>query len=170
MPASAQDVPSVQVQAGANGSSRVRAEVDVAAPPRVVWGIMVDCEHAFRIVPRLKRCRVLESDPAGRWDVREHRLKGPMFFPDVVTVFRMDYDPPRGLTFHRVSGDMRESEGTWRLTPSPDGRSTHVVYEARMTVAGAPAAITRQVLRQDAPRAMAALKRESEAAARLGAS
>jgi uncharacterized protein YndB with AHSA1/START domain len=169
LPARAADTPAVRVEAGPEGSSRVHAEIDVAAPPPVVWRVMVDCEHAFRIVPRLKACRVLERDPAGRWDVREHRLAGNFFFPDVVTVFHMDYDPPRGLSFRRVSGDMRASDGTWRLSPVDGGRGTHVVYEANLTVGGVPAAFTREVLRRDAPLAMTALKRESEAAARVAA-
>ena len=53
-------------------SGLIRGVVDIPAPPQAVWAVLVDCDLAPRMVRRLKSCRIVERDPAGGWDVREH--------------------------------------------------------------------------------------------------
>ena len=146
-------------RAGAAG--QVHAVEDVAAPPERVFAVMTDCALAPRMAPSLKSCRVLERDPAGRWDVREHVSRPMLFVPSVRSVFRSDYDPPRGFTYRRTGGDLRVLEGDWRLTPLDGGARTRVVYEGRAALPFAvPHALARAVLRQQVSQALAALRRE----------
>jgi hypothetical protein len=155
-------------------AGRVRAAEEVAAPPARVFAVMTDCALAPRMVANLKSCRVLERDPAGRWDVREHVSRPMLFFPSVRSVFRTDYDPPRGFTYRRTAGDLKVLEGDWRLTPLDGGRRTRVVYEGRAALPfPVPRAVARAVLRQQVAQALAALRREclaaAEAASKRGA-
>jgi uncharacterized protein YndB with AHSA1/START domain len=134
-PASAQQAepgaPMVRVARDASADAvRVTAKIDIPAPPERVWAVMTDCARAAQIVPNLKSCRVLERDPAGRWDVREHRSSWMWFMPNVRSVFRSDYDPPKRLRFRRIEGTLRRSEGEWRLTPLANGHATRVSYDA----------------------------------------
>lgn len=152
----------LEVKADPDGASgRIRAAEDVAASPDQVWKVLVDCSLAPRLARDLKSCRVLDRDPQGRWDVREHVSRAMLFFPEVRSVFRSDYDPPHGFTFRRTAGDLKVFEGAWRLLPLDGGRRTRVIYESRATAPFAvPAAIARIVLRERAALALAALKRE----------
>ena len=142
-------------------AGRVRAAEEVAAPPGRVFAVMTDCALAPRMVANLRSCRILERGPAGRWDVREHISKPMLFFPSVRSVFRSDYDPPRGFSYRRTGGDLKVLEGDWRLEPLDGGRRTRVVYEGRAAMPfPVPRAFARAVLRQQVSQALAALKRE----------
>jgi uncharacterized protein YndB with AHSA1/START domain len=144
-------------------SGRIRAAIDVAAPPEAVWRVLVDCDLAPRMVRTLKSCRVLDRDPLGHWDVREHVSKPVLFVPPMRSVFRSDYDPPHGFSLHRTGGDLTVLEGSWRLIPLDGGRRTRVIYESRAAAPFAvPGALARIVLREQAAAALTALRRECQ--------
>ena len=144
----------------AGASGLIQAGVDIDAPPDTVWAVMLDCRLAPRMVSNLKSCRVLDRDPAGRWDVREEVTKA-MLLPPVRLVFRSDYDPPHGYRFHRTGGDLPVLEGEWRLEPLDGGRRTRVLYESRAALPfAAPGPVARIVLRQEIAAALQGLKRE----------
>ena len=144
---------------GAGG--RVRAAETLDAPPERVFAVITDCALAPRMVANLKSCRVLERDPAGRWDVREHVSRPMLFLPSVRSVFRSDYDPPRGFSYRRVGGDLKVLEGSWRLIPLDGGVRTRVAYEGRAALPyPVPGALARAVLRQQVSQALAALRRQ----------
>jgi uncharacterized protein YndB with AHSA1/START domain len=146
-------------------SGLIHGAIEIAAPPERVWRTMTDCQLAPRMVARLKTCRILERDPAGHWDVREH-VSRTGFLPPVRNVIRSDYEPPRRLRFHRVGGDLEVFEGEWRLVSLNGGARTRVVYENRAAFPFAvPRALGRMALRHDVPLALEALRRESLAAA-----
>jgi carbon monoxide dehydrogenase subunit G len=141
-------------------SGLIRGSVDIEATPEQVWQVLIDCGAAPRMVARLKSCKVLERDPQGRWDIREHISRaGPL--PSVRSVFRSDYDPPRRIQFHRAGGEVKVLEGEWRLIPLAGGTHTRVLYESRASAPFAvPSPIARMILRHDVPEALAALRRE----------
>ena len=142
--------PVVSVSPLAAGEAvRVRAMIDIAAPAEHVWAVMTDCARAADFVPGLERCRVLERDPAGRWDIREHRIAWMWFLPRIRSVFRSDYYPPKRLTFRSIAGDLKRSEGEWRLVPLEAG-GTRVSYDAILAAdVPAPAFMIENALRND---------------------
>jgi carbon monoxide dehydrogenase subunit G len=156
--------PYAEVKPDADGSSGViRAAIDIAAPPEVIWSVMTDCDLAPKMVANLKSCRILERDPQGRWDVRE-QISKMTFVPSVRSVFREDFEPPNRLTFHQVGGDLKVLEGEWRL--SPHGGTTQVTYEAHVAAPfSVPGWLARLALRHDVPMALLALRREAVARA-----
>ena len=151
----------VEVSAAPDGASGlIRGVVDIPAPPEAVWAVLVDCDLAPRMVRSLRSCRILERDPAGRWDVREHVSRGGLI-PSVRSVFRSEYEPPWRIRLRRAGGDLKVLEGEWRLLPLSDG-GTRVFYESRASAPFAvPAPLARMVLRRDVPDALVALRREA---------
>ncbi|MCI3179979.1 cyclase [Caulobacter sp. CCUG 60055] len=157
--------PTVSVAAEDGGHGGVvRASFDIAAPPQVVWAVLTDCDHARDMVPNLVSCRVLDRDPAGRWDVREHIAK-TWFTPRLRNVIRTEFDPPHGLSYRRIAGDWTRSEGRWTLTATDGGAATHLDYEGHMALGVAvPSWAVREAARHELPQALAALRRACLAA------
>lgn len=140
----------------------MHGSVEIAAPPKVVWDTLRDCARAGRMAAGVRSCRVVEADPAGRWDVREMTVRWSALTPSFRTVFRSDYDPPNSIRFRCTDGEV-ECRGEWRLTPTEAG-GTRVVYDNRATSPFAlPAAISRAAMRRDLARALKGLKQEAEA-------
>ena len=84
--------------------------------------------------------------------------------PAVRTVLRSDYEAPRSVHFHRIDGDLRVLEGSWRLD-ALDATHTRVSYDSRVEAPfGLPAFLARSVLRKDFPRTMNNLRNACEAA------
>ncbi len=133
----------------------IRAGVDIAAPPEVVWRVIHDCAYASRLMEKLRSCKVLEKGDG--WDVREHVIK-PNILPPVRTVVRSEYDPPRGVRFRQVGGDVKGQQGRWRLEAIPGG--TRATYENRI-VLGLPVVepLFRAAIRAEGPRGLVNLRR-----------
>lgn len=156
--------PTVSAQAEGGSAGVIRAAMDIAAPPAVVWKVLSDCANAARYMPKLLSCKTLERDPAGKWDVREHRLEGNAFKPVMRNVFRTTLEPPHRLAFRRTGGDWKRSDGEWRLTAIPGG--THVTYELHVAVdAPVPASLVRGAVAKGMPASMRALRKEALAQA-----
>jgi uncharacterized membrane protein len=153
----------VEVTTDAHGASGdVRASIEIAASPAVVWKVMTDCAAVPRLMVNVRSCRVIDRDPAGRWDVRE-QITNASLLPAVRTVLRSEYDYPRTVRFHRIDGDFKILEGSWLLEPLDGGAHTRVTYQSRMTAPfAAPGFIVRAVLRKDLPRTLGNLRAASE--------
>ena len=100
------------------GAAHVRASIDIAAPPLIVWGVLTDCARAPHIIPNLESCQIVKHDPAGHWDIREHIINWAALMPRMRTVVRTSYEVGRRMQYKRVDGDMRVSQGEWRLDPA----------------------------------------------------
>jgi uncharacterized membrane protein len=152
--------PYVDVRPDPDGSSgAVRGVIDIAAPVDVVWKVMTDCELAPKMVANLKSCRILERDPAGRWDVREYVSRATLL-PPIHNIFRSDYQPDQRISFHRTGGDLAVFEGQWRVEPH-EGQ-VRVSYEARIALPfSVPRWIARIALRGDVHAALLAFQREA---------
>ncbi len=155
------EAPVVQADETAQSGASISASMDVSAPPAMVWSTLIDCEHATRFMPRLISCKILEKGPGDHWEIREHRLKGGLFTPQMRNVFRAEFTPNRKLEFHRVAGDWKRSEGVWTLSPIDGGRGTHVTYHTEVAVNGpVPVSMLRSAIAKGMPEAMNALRNE----------
>jgi uncharacterized protein YndB with AHSA1/START domain len=108
---------------------RVRAAVRIQAAPEVIWSIVTDCRRARSFVPGLRECRRIDGAEDGSWQDVEQEVRYSWLLPTVRYVFRADYDRPHRIDFRRISGDLKEEEGTWLFTPTADGTGTVVEYE-----------------------------------------
>ena len=155
--------PGVEVttRAGDRSLGVVQARVEIDAPAKVVFRTLLDCARANRILPGVKRCRVISTDADG--ETREHVVKWSFFLPALHSTSRVSLEPDRMIRFICVGGDIRACEGSWRLTPLDGGRRTQVDYEMWATAPfGLPASLIGGMMRRDAPIALEALRRECE--------
>lgn len=144
-------------------SGRVRAVVDIDAPPEKVWAMMTDCATAGRMLTNLTSCRILSGDQRRGWDVREHVTRRNLVFPRMRIVFRSDYEPFSRIRFRLVEGDLKVEQGEWRLQATGGGRGTRVFYENRLAVDWpVPKALMREALRKDTPKVLMNLRRACE--------
>ena len=143
----------------AHPRGRVRAAVRIPAAPDAIWRIVTDCREALAFVPGLRHCRLVEGAADGSWQDVEHEVRYSWLLPTVRYVFRADYDRPRRINFHRISGDLKEEEGTWLFTPTADGGGTVVEYEVYVDPGfWIPQALVAPTLRRDSRTVLTALR------------
>ena len=106
---------------------RIKVEAKLSLPHKKIWATLTDCGRARDFIPHFESCRIIDKDPAGRWDLREN-ISNPPFLPRNRTIIRSDYRAPQSLSYRLVSGDMRLSEGRWELLPQ--GSGTLLRYQA----------------------------------------
>ena len=148
----------------AGGSrGRVRAAVLIKAEPKAIWSVLIDCREALRFVPGLKLCRRIDGSPDLRWQDIEQEIHYSWYLPTVHNVLRADCVPPHRIDFHRVSGDLKQEEGTWLLTPTADGSATVVEYEMYLDPGfWIPQWLVTRTLRKDLPAALSGLRERVE--------
>jgi len=160
--AAAQSEPTLRIEHDATRDAMVvHASIDIAAPPQTVFGVITDCNRAPKFVPNLESCRILQKDPKGRWEVRETILN-VMLLARIRAVSRSEIEPPRRFAFSKVDGDMRISEGAWRLEPLDKGKATRVHYDALFALNyPVPRFMVESAAYRDFPTLMKGVERES---------
>ncbi len=152
----------VEAHADDHGRGVVRASVDIAAPPAVVFDVILDCARAARMSPGVKSCRVVSRAPDGS-EIREHTVKWGFFWPTLRSTSRVTLTPDREIRFTCIGGDIRACEGFWRLEPLEGGQRTRVIYDLWATAPVAvPAGLVSAMMRRDVPSSLKALRRECE--------
>jgi carbon monoxide dehydrogenase subunit G len=152
---------------GEASSMRVNAAVRVKASPEAIWTVLTDCDHAASFIPGVKRCRRVKSAPDGTWEVIEQESKYSWLMPSVTTVVQADYRRPRRIDFRRVSGDLKDEDGTWLLETdhggSVPGNTTLVEYELHVDPGfWIPRVLLRHSLQSELPAALTALRNRAE--------
>ncbi len=138
---------------------RVRAAVRIKAPPEAIWSIVTDCRQALAFIPGLKDCRRIDGAPDGSWQDVEHEVRFSWLLPSVRYAFHAVYDRPHRIDFYRISGDLKQEEGTWLLTRTADGRGTVVEYEVYVDAGfWIPHALVTRSLRKDIPAVLTGLR------------
>jgi uncharacterized protein YndB with AHSA1/START domain len=137
----------------------VRAAVRIKAPPEAIWTIVTDCRQALSFIPGLRHCRRIDGAPDGSWQDVEHEVRYSWLLPSVRYVFHAVYDRPHRIDFHRISGDLKQEEGTWLLTRTADGAGTVVEYEVYVDPGfWIPQALVTRSLRRDIPAVLSGLR------------
>ena len=157
-----EDGIAVEAHADDRGRGMVRASVDIAAPPAVVFRVILDCDRAARMSPGVKSCRVVSRAPDGT-EIREHTVKWGFFLPTMRSTSRVTLTPEREIHFTCIGGDIRACDGSWRLEPLDGGARTRVTYDMWATAPFAvPAGLISGMMRRDVPNSLKALRRECE--------
>jgi uncharacterized protein YndB with AHSA1/START domain len=152
----------VDAHADDHGRGMVRASVDIAAPPAVVFRVILDCDLAARMSPGVKSCRVV-SRAADGTEIREHTVKWGFFLPTLRSTSRVSLEPDRLIRFTCIGGDIRACEGSWKLEPLDGGQRTRVTYDMwAASPFAVPASLVSGMMRRDVPQSLRALRRECE--------
>ena len=161
--------PFSEVLASGDGAGQIQAAIDIAAPPKMVWAIMNDCNGMNRIIVTMTSCRILEGDEHRGWDIREQVTRGNLFVPTIRNVVRNDYQPYSLIRFRKAGGDLKIEEGEWRLEPLARGGGTRVIYVNRIAAnVIAPAGLVREGMKRDTAKVLINLRRVCVEAARAG--
>jgi uncharacterized protein YndB with AHSA1/START domain len=148
---------------GDESRMRVNAAVRIKASPEAIWSVLTDCDHAATFIPGVKRCRRVKSAPDGTWEVIEEESKYSWLMPSVTTVVQADYRRPQRIDFKRVSGDLKDEDGTWLLKADHGGPTTIVEYELHVDPGfWIPRVLLRHSLRSELPAALTALRSRAE--------
>ncbi len=141
-------------------AAHIRASIDIAASPAVVWAVLTDCARMPRIMPTLESCRIVQHDTAGKWEIREHVINWSAIMPKLRTLVRNTYDVGHRLMFKRVGGDMRISQGEWKL--EPNARGTRLSYDALVAPDfPVPQFMVEQAVNTDMPNLLRAIQKAS---------
>jgi uncharacterized protein YndB with AHSA1/START domain len=141
-------------------AAHVRASIDIAASPTVIWTVLTDCKRMPRIMPNLESCRVVKHDAAGKWEIREHVINWAAIMPRIRTLVRNTYEAGHRLIFRRVGGDMRISQGEWKLEPNAHG--TRLSYNALVAPDfPVPRFMVEQAVHADMPNLLRAIQKAS---------
>jgi hypothetical protein len=163
MPRAVAGEPVVHVEADERvDAAHVTASIDIAAPPLTVWRVLTDCARAAHIIPNLQSCRIVRHDPAGHWDIREHVIHWATLMPTLHTVVRTTYEVGHRMLFKRVDGDMRISQGEWRLDPLANAHATRLFYNALVAPNfPVPEFMVEHAVHEDLPNLLRAIERAS---------
>ena len=150
----------------------VRAAIDINAPPEIVWEIMVDCENAPNIVPKLKMCEVLQAnrDENGQItsDTRRHLFSLSRLWPKTKNEFSSEYTYPESIVFKRVGGDLKVMEGSWIFSEMNAGQTTRLHYQSKLaTSLPVPRFMINRALFKDTPKILKNVRKASEKAAKV---
>jgi Polyketide cyclase / dehydrase and lipid transport len=143
----------------------VNAAVRIKASPEVIWGVLTDCAHAASFIPGVKSCRRVQAAPDGSWEIIEQESKYSWLMPSVTTVVHADYKRPQRIDFNRVSGDLKDEQGTWLLENGAHRPSDAVTVEYELHVDPGfwvPRVLVRHSLRTELPAALAAMRARAE--------
>ena len=133
------------------------AAVDISAPRRQVWRMMLDCRNAVRVIDILERCEIVRRE-AKNIDVRRHVVRWGWLLPRIESVFRSYYTPPETIRFERIAGDLDRLNGVWTLRRLGAGR-TRLRYKVQVGMRSLlPADFVLDAVKQDVPRTLIALR------------
>lgn len=135
----------------------VHRQIDVAAPPDRVWGVITD----FASYPRwagFAEAEVLRAEAAA-WEVRlVFRLVRS--FPYTIRAWSPS---PLRLEWTLVEGAFRANEGAWQLTPADGGAACRVDYRLDLQFGMfIPGTLQRTLTDTLLPGALSALKSAAE--------
>jgi len=92
-----------------NGTS----SAEISAPIDQVWALVEDVERAPEWQGGLKAMHVLDRDAEGRAELCESESDAKV--RTVKSVVRFEYQPPTGLRWTQVKGELKSVDGRWDL-------------------------------------------------------
>jgi ribosome-associated toxin RatA of RatAB toxin-antitoxin module len=100
-----------------NGTSTA----EINAPLEEVWALVEDVESAPDWQGGLKAMHVLERDADDRASLCETESDAKV--RTVKSIVRFEYEPPTGLRWSQVKGELKTVDGRWDLEDLGDGRT-----------------------------------------------
>ncbi len=145
----------------AEGGFEVTAAIVIAAPRGLVRETLTDCGEAFRYMPGMRLCKVLDSGPD--YDVTRHKIKRYWLLPGADFIFRARYHLPERIDVKLVEGNLRRLEARWSFC-AVDENTTRLVYQASIEAGWyVSQRAERRTLERDLPEMLRRMKSQSEA-------
>jgi ribosome-associated toxin RatA of RatAB toxin-antitoxin module len=144
-----------------NGKTFCVSRIIVKANLEKVWHVLTDYKHAVQVFPLLKKCEMLESH--GNTRISKHEI-APTGLPETYEyILEIHETAPTSMEWHRLSGDFKDVDGSWKLEPINSGKETLVTYASHVTGGFfMPQILIRRQAHIDMPKTLAALKKHTE--------
>jgi uncharacterized membrane protein len=144
---------------------RVQAEIDVAAPPALVWDFITDPTRYLHFMNGVTRWEVASEQERGRG--ARYRMLMRVGSAEVGGLVEIvEHEEPRDLAWTSVTGV--DQRGRWRLRERAGGARTHVELRLQYGVAGAGVLgwlaeqLAAPTVRENLRRSLRELKRQAE--------
>ena len=149
-----------------NGKTYVVARVIVKAPPEKVFQVLSDYDHADRVFPQIKHCKLVADKGASK--IVAHKIAPAGVLSTYEYVLEIKETAPHALEWHRISGDFKQVDGFWKLEAADGGRSTDVTYACHIDGGiFIPQMLIRRQCKIDMTSVMSSLKATTEGASNL---
>jgi coenzyme Q-binding protein COQ10 len=136
----------------------VQAAILINSPVQQIWNVIIDCERAPEYIPNLKSCKFLQRGE--NTAIIEQEVKVSWLLPKITYIYQSIYQKFRRIDFKRISGDLKDLEGSWSLEQADSGQQTIVVYSVFLDPGFfVPKWLVRQTLQKDLPDVLLALRR-----------
>lgn len=114
--------------------TKIRAEVDIEAPPERVWAVVhEDLKNAPKWSGYLKKAEPLDANPPGKGDRIRYDLDLPGGFRESLLVEQTTVSKPRRCAGKFVGGPLK---GTWSYSYTTLAGRTHLMYEMDYEIGG----------------------------------
>jgi len=124
-----------------------------------VWQVITNCEEVPTYLPKIRSCRILAK--GANWEIIRHEVKWMWLMPKLHYVFKSTYTAHKRIEVSRVAGDLRELQGTWRLTRIDEGRKTIVNYSIFLDLGFfVPQWMVRHTLKRELPEVLTAFRKQ----------
>ena len=117
------------------GIPGVRASFMVLASRETIWATLLDYDNFLKFFKGIDRIVVLEKDVDGA---------SVEFWIDAVLMdlhyilYRHYVEPGHRLTWNRVSGDLKEIQGSWLILDTDDPAKKLLIYESYVDIGFSP--------------------------------
>lgn len=110
----------------------IDATAVVAAPLPRVWRILTNYERMTEFVPDLESCKVLSRN-GNEVMIEQFGVARLLFMTRPIhLIVRATEHPMSAIDIALVSGDMKQYEAHWEMTPIPETGGTKITYKGRM--------------------------------------
>lgn len=137
------------------------AQIVIHANADRIFKILTDYQNAGSLFPGLKSCRVVQDLGATKYvayKVEPNSSLGTYQYQLEITETRN-----RSIEWHRIKGDLRAIDGSWKLEPDASGANTIVTYSSSVQVGFfMPQSLVNRQIRNSMPGVLYALKSKAE--------
>lgn len=140
----------------------VVGRVRVQAPPDQVWMVMANPYEFEQKISTKCHVEKVQSDTP-QVSVITARVDVGFLLPPVHYTVESRYENRRKITFHALSGDLRDFRGSWEVTPTEDGGGSYVTFgmfvQPNLPI---PQWLVRHTIRAELPHTLTALRTRIE--------
>ena len=108
----------------------IHGQLDLPVPPRAAWATLTDYAQFVDFVPDVTHSRLLPSGIHERLLDLRGKNRVLFFSAEYRAVLALQEEGEERIRFKAVSGNFKELEGEWHL--SPNGAGTRIAYRARL--------------------------------------
>jgi hypothetical protein len=136
----------------------VVGRIKIPSPPDQVWGVMANpFEFEQKISPKFKTERIITDTPG--ISILSCQVNIGFLLPPIHYTVESRYENRRTISFHSISGDLKDFRGSWQLDPADGGKASYVTYSMYVQPnLPVPQWLVRYAVRSELPRTLEGIR------------